>query len=88
MPALDTAFFAAVNLPMLDFTSLTGPRAGFETGMAQMHCHVSKPMLFCPRDMSAHCSWARKASFGACMHPRLCGMQVSYPHKWVYALST
>ena len=34
VPAPETAFFAAVNLPLLDFTSLTGPRAGFETGAA------------------------------------------------------
>lgn len=34
IPADETAFFAAVNLPLLDFTSRTGPEAGFETGAA------------------------------------------------------
>lgn len=29
----ETSFFAAVNLPMLDFHSSTGPEADFDSGM-------------------------------------------------------
>lgn len=48
----ETSFFAAVNLPMLDFHSRTGPEADFNSGMllfiaestgevAHHHCAVS-----------------------------------------------
>lgn len=32
LPHDETSFFAAVNLPLLDFNSRTGPQAGFDTG--------------------------------------------------------
>ncbi|EIE23325.1 hypothetical protein COCSUDRAFT_83701 [Coccomyxa subellipsoidea C-169] len=32
LPCEETSFFAAVNLPFLDFTSRTGPQADFDTG--------------------------------------------------------
>ena len=33
----ETSFFAAVNLPMLDFHSSTGPEADFDSGMCLEH---------------------------------------------------
>ena len=32
IPSEQTSFFAAVNLPLLDFNSCTGPEADFDTG--------------------------------------------------------
>ena len=32
-PHEETSFFAAINLPLLDFNSRTAPQAGFDTGM-------------------------------------------------------
>ncbi len=37
LPCEETSFFAAVNLPFLDFTSRTGPQADFDTGQESLH---------------------------------------------------
>ncbi len=37
----DTSFFAAVNLPMLDFHSSTGPQADFNSGTCLPSCCFS-----------------------------------------------
>lgn len=37
LPHDETSFFAAVNLPLLDFNSRTGPQAGFDTGLHSLN---------------------------------------------------
>ncbi len=50
----DTSFFAAVNLPMLDFHSSTGPQADFNSGacspillLVRMHRARSHDIVWC-----------------------------------------
>ena len=47
----ETSFFAAVNLPMLDFYSSTGPEADFDSGMRLLPCSDCQNA---PSDTSQH----------------------------------